>query len=166
VGELVDWVDDDDNVIEVVTRRRLRAEALLHRGVGVIVRSTTGEVLVQRRSMTKDLHPGWWDIGAGGVVSSGETYATSAVRELEEELGVHVDRLRFLFAGSFRSPSLNLFGHIYEAVHDGPFAFNDGEVVEALFVTTDELRRRLAEDDFMPDSVAMMAPLIFGEVPG
>jgi 8-oxo-dGTP pyrophosphatase MutT (NUDIX family) len=161
---MVDWVDDSDNVIAVVARTRIRAEALLHRSVGVIVRSSLGEVLIQRRSMTKDLHPGWWDIGAGGVVSAGETYAVSAVRELHEELGVEVDSIRFLFAGSFRSPTLNLLGHIFEVVHDGPFAFNDGEVAEAFFVTIDELNDRIARDSFMPDSVATMVPLIMADL--
>jgi 8-oxo-dGTP pyrophosphatase MutT (NUDIX family) len=164
VTELVDWVDDDDIIIAVVPRSRIRAEALLHRSVGVIVRSSHGEVLIQRRSMTKDLHPGWWDIGAGGVVSAGESYAVSAVRELREELGVEASSLRFLFAGTFRSPTLNLFGHIYEVVHDGPFAFNDGEVVEAFFVTIAELKERLGRDSFMPDSVATMVPLIVADL--
>jgi 8-oxo-dGTP pyrophosphatase MutT (NUDIX family) len=161
---MVDWVDDDDNVIAVVPRTRVRAEALLHRSVGVIVRSSGGQVLIQRRSMTKDLHPGWWDIGAGGVVSSGESYAVSAVRELHEELGVEVAQLRFLFAGEFRSPTLNLLGQIYEAVHDGPFSFNDGEVAEAFFVTIAELAERLTLDSFMPDSVATMVPLIMADL--
>jgi 8-oxo-dGTP pyrophosphatase MutT (NUDIX family) len=164
--EMVDWVDDDDRLIEVVPRSRIRAEALLHRSVGIIVRSTRGEVLIQRRSMTKDLHPGWWDIGAGGVVSAGESYESSAVRELDEELGVRVDHLRFVFAGSFRSPTLNLLGRIYEAVHDGPFVFKDGEVAEAFFVPVEELEARLARDAFMPDSVATMTPLIFGRSSG
>jgi isopentenyldiphosphate isomerase len=160
MDELVDWVDDNDNVIAVVPRLRIRAEALLHRSVGVIVRSTRGEVLIQRRSLRKDLHPGWWDIGAGGVVSAGESYDKSALRELDEELGVQVDRLRFVFAGSFRSPTLNLLGRIYEVVHDGPFTFNDGEVQEVLFVSVAELQERIERDSFMPDSVATMLPLI------
>jgi 8-oxo-dGTP pyrophosphatase MutT (NUDIX family) len=161
---MVDWVDDHDNVIAVVPRTRIRAEALLHRSVGVIVRSSRGEVLIQRRSMTKDLHPGWWDIGAGGVVSAGESYAASAVRELYEELGVEVEQLTFLFAGTFRSPTLNLLGQIFEAVHDGPFAFNDGEVAEAFFVTIAELTDRLNRESFMPDSVATMVPLIMADL--
>ncbi len=49
---------------------------------------------------------------------------------------------------------------MYVARDDGPFTFADGEVVEALFVSVDELRDRLAHDLFVPDSVAMLWPLL------
>ena len=49
---------------------------------------------------------------------------------------------------------------MYVARDDGPFVFADGEVVEAFFVSIDELRERITEDLFVPDSVAMMWPLL------
>ncbi len=51
---------------------------------------------------------------------------------------------------------------MYVAHDDGPFVFADGEVVEAFFVTIDELRERIAHDRFVPDSVAMMWPKLTG----
>ena len=55
---------------------------------------------------------------------------------------------------------------MYVARDDGPFVFADGEVVEAFFVTIDELRERIARDMFVPDSVAMMWPILtaFGQL--
>src|SRR4051794_16615855 len=86
--ELVDVVDEGDRVIGTVPRRQMRAERLRHRAVFVAVFSSAGQVLVQRRSEAKDLWPGWWDIGAGGVVGSGEGFDAAARRELREELGI------------------------------------------------------------------------------
>ena len=71
--ELVDIVDDDDHVIATVTRREMRAGRLLHRSVGIAVMSSDDRLLIHRRSLDKDVWPGWWDIAAGGVVLSGET---------------------------------------------------------------------------------------------
>ena len=89
--ELVDIVDDDDIVIATVTRSEMRSRRLQHRSVGIAVISTDGRLLIHRRSLAKDIWPGWWDIAAGGVVAAGETYEAAARRELEEELGIEGD---------------------------------------------------------------------------
>ncbi|MGZ4793813.1 MAG: NUDIX domain-containing protein, partial [Ilumatobacteraceae bacterium] len=86
--ELVDIVDDNDMVIASVTRAEMRAKRLQHRSVGIVVLSSNGRLLIHRRSLDKDIWPGWWDIAAGGVVTAGETYEDAAQRELAEELGI------------------------------------------------------------------------------
>ena len=43
--------------------------------------------------------------------------------------------------------------------HDGPFTFDDGEVVQARFVTFDELDALLARGvPFCPDSIELALP--------
>jgi isopentenyldiphosphate isomerase len=81
---LVDIVDTDDHVIDVVPRREMRARNLRHRSVGIAVLESTGRVLIHRRADDKDVWPGRWDLAVGGVVESGETWDTAAVRELAE----------------------------------------------------------------------------------
>jgi 8-oxo-dGTP pyrophosphatase MutT (NUDIX family) len=166
--ELVDWVALDDTVIEPVTRARMRAERLRHRAVFVVVRSSRGDVLVHRRSDAKDLWPGRWDIAVGGVVSSGEAYDVAARRELAEEVGVRAavgDGLTPLGAGVYADPDVDLVARLYTVVSDGPFAFADGEVVEARFVRPDELRTWAGTVPLVPDSWDLLAPLILGPVP-
>lgn len=46
------------------------------------------EVLMQKRSKNKDSFPGCYDISSAGHISSGYDYRESALRELEEELGI------------------------------------------------------------------------------
>lgn len=56
-----------------------------------IVRSTkTGsfQVLLQKRSFGKDSYPGCYDISSAGHIPAGGDYLDSALRELEEELGI------------------------------------------------------------------------------
>lgn len=158
--ELVDIVDDDDRVITTVTRAEMRAARLQHRCVSIAVVGSDGRLLVHRRADDKDVWPGMWDIAAGGVVAAGEDYDAAAVRELAEELGVHADRLEPLGEGRFRDDAVALIGHGYLAVHDGPFAFTDGEIAEVRWVTREELTALMAAERFVPDNLALLLPLL------
>lgn len=154
--ELVDIVDEDDNVVEIVTRRRMRAEVLRHRAVYIAVQSTDGRLLVHQRSLTKDVRPGAWDIAVGGVVGSGETYAEAAVRELAEEIGVIAATPVAIGGGMFGDEHYELIGRCYHIVHDGPFEFADGEVIAARWVDATGLAELLEEADVVSDSVALL----------
>ena len=156
--ERVDVVDADDVVVATVTRAEMRRDRLRHRTTFVVVRSSTGSVLVHRRSDAKDLWPGRWDLAAGGVVMAGETYDDAAVRELAEELGVAGVALVPLGGVAYDDDDVSLIGQVYETVCDGPFRFADGEVVEARFVTLGELTGLLERVRFVPDSVALVLP--------
>ncbi len=158
--ELVDIVDDDDNVVATVTRAEMRARRLQHRSVGIAVVSSDGRLLIHRRSEAKDIWPGWWDIAAGGVVASGETYAEAARRELAEELGLIDVDVEFLGQARYVDDKLAALCRGYRVVHDGPFTFADGEVADARWVTFDELDAMRATHRFLPDSITLLLPLI------
>ena len=150
-------VDADDVVVATVPRAVMRRQRLRHRVTFVVVRGSDGRVLVHRRSDAKDVWPGRWDLAVGGVVTAGEGYDDAARRELAEEVGVTGVPLVALGGGRYEDDDVRIVARLYEAVHDGPFTFADGEVVEAVFVTGEELQQRLARDSFVPDSVALLA---------
>lgn len=150
--ELVDVVDEDDRVVATVTRREIRARHLLHRCTYVLVRNTSAEVLVHRRTDTKDVYPGAYDVFAGGVCAAGESYDDCARREVAEELGVVGVDLRFLFRHRYRGPHGQAWGAVYEASWDGPVQPQASEVAWSAWVTPDELQMMLGRLDFCPDS--------------
>ena len=158
--ELVDIVDDDDNVITTVTRAEMRARRLQHRSVGIAVMSTDGRLLIHRRSLGKDVWAGWWDIAAGGVVAAGETYDDAARRELEEELGLRDTDIEFVGQSRYVDDNVAELCRGYRVVHDGPFTFADGEVIEARWVTFAELDEMRATHQFLPDSIDLLLPLL------
>jgi len=158
--ELVDVVDAEDRVVGTATRAEMRSQRLRHRCTFVVVRSTAGEVLVHRRSDLKDLWPGHWDLCAGGVVAAGEDWEPAARRELAEELGVVGADLVPLGAGTYEDPFVAEVARVWTTVHDGPFEFTDDEVVEARFVTLAELSDLLAVQPFVPDSRAIVLPML------
>jgi isopentenyldiphosphate isomerase len=159
--EMVEWIDDAGRVIEVVPRARMRADNLLHRSVAVIVTTTDGRLVVQRRSGDKDLFPGWWDIGAGGVITAGESPGHAARRELHEELGIDTVP-EFVTTGRHDDEHARELCHIYRVVHDGPCRPVDGEVVEVRTVDPEGFRRLTATAPFLPGSLA----LLLAHVPG
>lgn len=60
-----------------------------HRSVHVWLSDSSGErVVVQKRSEFKDTHPGRWDVSCAGHITAGDGSVGTAVKELEEELGV------------------------------------------------------------------------------
>ena len=56
------------------------------------------EILLQKRSSCKDSFPGCYDISSAGHLSAGQDFMEAALRELEEELGIHAQKedLRFI----------------------------------------------------------------------
>lgn len=87
-AEQVAWVDGEDQLLGALARSELRERGLIGRGTYILLFNSAGELCVHRRTLSKALYPGYWDVAAGGMVLAVESYAESAARELEEELGV------------------------------------------------------------------------------
>ncbi|UDY37102.1 NUDIX domain-containing protein [Dermatobacter hominis] len=167
--ELVEVVDEDGRVLEVVTRSRMRAERLRHRCTFVVVRDPSGRVLVHQRSPHKDMWPSRWDLAAGGVVRAGEDWDDAAARELGEEVGVVGVPLVPLAGGttvSYADRDVAELARIWTATWDGPVTFADGEVIDARWVTVEELRDLVRTESFVADSLALVLPLVLGEGDG
>jgi 8-oxo-dGTP pyrophosphatase MutT (NUDIX family) len=154
--ELVEEVDEQGDVLRVVTRAEMRAQRLRHRCVYLLV-IDDGRLLVHRRAPHKDVWPSRWDVAAGGVVGAGEAWLDAARRELAEELGIDAEPVE-VGRGTWASDDVQVLGHVYVVEHTGPFHFDDGEVVEARFVGAAELDALLASHDTCPDSVELALP--------
>jgi 8-oxo-dGTP pyrophosphatase MutT (NUDIX family) len=156
--ELVEQVAPDGTVERIVTRAEMRAGALRHRCVYLLV-VDRGRLLVHRRSDDKDVWPGRWDVAAGGVVGAGEAWDDAARRELAEELGI-VAEPEPVGAGAWEGEAAKVLGRVYVVEHPGPFRFDDGEVVEARFVDRTELQVLLDTQPMCPDSVSLALPFV------
>ena len=156
--ERVELVDPDGEVLDVVTRAEMRAGRLRHRCVYLAVIGTDGRLLVHRRAPDKDVWPGRWDVAAGGVVGAGEDWDVAARRELAEELGLADASIEPAGGGRYDDEDVHVVARVYLVHSDGPFHFDDGEVVEARFVTLDELAALRAAEPFCPDSLELVLP--------
>ncbi len=90
-GEMLIQVDEHNNVIGSISRGEAHEKpGVFYRTIYVLVKDENDKVLIQQRSATKDLYPNCWDISVGGHVNFGKTYEETAVRELDEELGLEL----------------------------------------------------------------------------
>ncbi|MBU0481583.1 MAG: NUDIX hydrolase YfcD [Proteobacteria bacterium] len=154
--EKVVIVDLENRVIGHAPRWVMREEKLIHRATYILVFNRRGELYVQKRTMTKDIYPGFYDLAAGGVVLDGESYDESARRELLEELGVSPP-LNRLFDHFYSGPHNQVWGRVYSCLHDGPFVLQVDEVESACFMRREEVVRFSGDHDFTPDGIEIFA---------
>ena len=150
--ELVDVVDEDNLVLATVSRRELRAGNLLHRCTSVFVLNPAGDLYVHRRTDTKDVYPGFFDVCAGGVNAVGESYEGCAARELAEELGVSATPA-FRFMHRYSGPSGDVWGGVFDVVWDGAIVWQPEEVVWGAFLPLPEVDAMIAGEPFCLDGV-------------
>jgi isopentenyldiphosphate isomerase len=151
--EIVDVVDEHDRVVGQAPRREVRARNLLHREVAAIVRNGRGDIYVHRRTATKDVFPGMYDMFVAGVVTSGETYEDAIRRELSEELGIDGVEPAFRFKSRYRDPAINWWTCGYEVMWNGPIRHQEEEIAWGRFMPETDLLAKLEEWPFVPDGL-------------
>jgi len=151
--ELVTIVDEHNAVVGAMPRREMRSRRLPHRSTYILVFNSRGELFVQKRTMTKDVYPGYYDVAAGGVVLAGESYEEGAARELEEELGISGVPLERHFDFYLADPEVRVWGRVYSCVSEGPFRLQETEIESGNFMTTDETLNRARTEPFTHDGL-------------
>src|SRR5215510_3946872 len=154
--EIVVIVDEDNNVVGAAPRREMRAQRLPHRSTYILVFNAQGELYVQKRTMTKDVFPGYFDPATGGVVLAGESYVESAVRELEEEMGIREVPLVNLFDFYFEDEHARVWGRAFSCEYDGKIVPQAEEVEYVEMMTIDDILRRAETEQFTPDGLLVV----------
>ncbi len=174
--EWVEVVDTDGRVLEVTTRRRMRAERLRHRCTYVAVLvgppelvgegrpAPESELVVHQRADWKDTYPSYWDLAFGGVCGVGEAWERSASRELAEEAGIVGAPLVDLGPCRYEESDNRVVGRVFVTAWPEEPTNTDGEVSSFGRVRLDELEGWVAERSVCPDSAQAVAPLLLGLV--
>jgi isopentenyldiphosphate isomerase len=152
-AERVAWVDEQDRLLGGLPRAELRQRGLIGRGTFILLFNSRGELCVHRRTLSKAVYPGYWDVAAGGMVGEGESYAESAARELAEELGIAGVELREHGRFFFDEPDNRLWGTVFSAVSDAPLVLQPEEVQEAHFIAPSQALSDALDKPFCPDSL-------------
>ncbi len=142
--EVLDVVNEAGIPIgETVSRDTAHREGIRHRTAHVwIVRETEGgyEILLQKRSEEKESFPGLYDTSSAGHIPAGDEPLESALRELEEELGIAAAPEELCFAGMFRIRYETQF-------HGKPFRDNEVTSVYVYGRPVDAANLRLQESE-------------------
>lgn len=144
--EIFDIVNERDEVIGQAPRKEVHAKKLLHRAVHVLVYNSRGQLFLQKRSMLKDTAKGKWDSSSSGHVDSGEDYDPCAVRELREEIGLHLsaspERILRIEACADTGQE---FVWVYRCSSEGPFVLHPEEIERGDWFTSEEITRWITE---------------------
>lgn len=151
--EIIAIVDDDDRIIGKSPRRN-HAKGRLHRETSVLIINSKNEILIQVRENNGKL-----DYSASGHFPYDEDYLEGAVREVQEELGLNIDKSKFTkiskhridYSGKYVN---NRFITLWEI--RGDFKIRDmqidtSEVRSVKYITISELKKRIKEN---PDSMS------------
>jgi isopentenyldiphosphate isomerase len=161
--EIVVIVNEHNHVVGTAPRREMRAKRLPHRSTYILVFNSQGELYVQKRTLIKDVFPGYFDVAAGGVVLAGETYEQGAERELEEEMGICGMPLNRLFDFYFEDDHTRLWGCAFSCVYDGMVVLQEEEVESGAFVSVSDILRRAETEPFTPDGMYVLRRYLNGQ---
>lgn len=162
--EWFDVVNERDEPVRRALRRDVHAHGWLHRAVHILVFNAAGQVFLQKRSMLKDLSPGLWDSSCSGHVDAGEDYDTSAIRELGEEIGIHLKSSEAPTRW-FRIEACEQTGQefvwVYRLRYDGPITVDPLEIQYGEWVMPEDVSARVAKKraDFCP-SFNLLWPMV------
>jgi len=154
-NELVAIVNEANEVIGALPRAEMRKRRLPHRAVYILVFNQRHELFVQKRTDTKDIYPGYYDIAAGGVVLSGESWKQAAQRELWEEMGIQA-RLTPLFEFHHATSENDVWGMAYMCLHEGPFVLQQEEVAGGEFMPIKDILALAQRHPFTPDGMELL----------
>lgn len=169
--EYFDVVDENGTPTgEIVERKEAHLKGVAHRTSHVwIVRKKAErlQILLQKRCMDKDSYPGCYDISSAGHIPQGDSFEESALRELEEELGIKATASDLQDCGIIRI----LFDEVFhgEEFHDkqvarvyfmwidkdeNEFTVQKEEIDEVLWMDFEECKKAV-EDDTIPNCIIL-----------
>ena len=154
--EIVAIVDDQNRIVGSAPRRDMRQNRLPHRSTYVLVFNSRGELCVQKRTATKDVFPGYYDIAAGGVVLAGESYAAGARRELAEEVGIRGVPLVHQFVFHYADTYTQVWGSVFSCVYDGELVLQKEEVESAAFMPVADILSHAERALYTPDGLYVL----------
>ena len=140
--EIFDVVNAQDEVVGHRVRHEVHRLGLMHRAVHVLVFNAQGEVFLQKRSLKKDIAAGKWDSSSSGHLDRGEAYDDCAVREVREEIGLHLPQPPTRLFKLEACPETGWdFCWIYRCHSEGPFVLHPEEIETGGWFATETVTR-------------------------
>ncbi len=152
--EWLPLVDKEGQTIGRARRSEVHGNpSLMHPVVHCLVFNRAGSLLLQLRSMSKDVQPGRWDTSVGGHVGLDESLEAALLREVKEELSILVqaEQFSFLYRYIMRSAIETELVHTYAVTHEGPFVPEAGDIDELRFWSWCEIEAALGTSVFTPN---------------
>lgn len=151
-NEKVILVDENDEVIGEMEKLQAHQVGALHRAFSVFVLNSKGEMLMQRRALTKYHSGGLWTNTCCSHPRPGEETLAAANRRLKEEMGMELELKEigaFIYKTSEKSAGFenglteHEFDHVFTAISDKDPMINKEEVEEFKWMRIEGIKEAL-----------------------
>ena len=112
--ELILEIDKDDNSIGMRSREDFYTDKLYHRSSVLLLFNNEGELLLQKRSVSKKWFPGVYEFSVSGTTGD-ESDKECIEREAKEELGLTDLKFKFLFKITPSEKNDRVFNAVFSA---------------------------------------------------
>ncbi len=159
--EMIDVLDENGiKTGEILTRKEVHKKGIWHRCIVVAIIDNNNQILMQQRSYKKDTNPGKWDVSVAGHISAGQTSLEAAIREVEEEVGIHLYKEDLQYIFTTRNESRPKEDHIAKHFYDFYIAkiseidmdhitLQESEVENAKLVNKEEFKYMIEHEDMV-----------------
>jgi len=151
-GEMIPVVDPSGLVIGQSTRKYLHSGSkLLHPVVHLHIINHYDQIYLQKRSLSKDLLPGYWDTAVGGHVDYGEYLEEALYREAEEELGLYDFNPIYIQSYIYESDIEKELVNVFAVVGDYHLTPDNEEVSEGKWWEIGEIEENIGKSVLTPN---------------
>jgi isopentenyldiphosphate isomerase len=144
--EWMDVVDRHDNIVGQKKRSELYAEDSPNcRAINAFLVNAQGQIWIPRRTAHKRLFPLHLDVSCGGHVRSGESYEDALKREVQEELNLDIDQVRWHLLGHLTpyDDGVSMFMKVYEIQANETPRWNVDDFIESYWLWPWEVLDRI-----------------------
>ena len=143
--EKVILVDSNDHPLGLMEKIEAHRKGLLHRAVSVFIFNSEKALLLQQRADNKYHSPNLWTNTACTHPRPEESNKESAIRRLEEEMGIYEENLTEIFDFIYKEELDNKMiehelDHVFIGFSNNRPAPNPKEVKDSKYVTVDQLK--------------------------
>ena len=150
MAEYVILVDREDKEIGTEEKMKAHKDGKLHRAFSIFVFNSKGELLLQRRALSKYHCGGLWTNTCCSHPRKGEVLEEAVHRRIMEEMGFDCE-MKEVFSFSYKSKfdnglTENEIDHVFIGSFEGEPAINREEVEEFRWIKIDNLKKDISEN--------------------
>lgn len=150
----------DPKTLKIIGREKrhiVHKRGLLHQSANLFLFNKQNQLLIQKRSSTKDVCPNLWDLSCAEHLKVNESFEDAIIRGAKEELNIQLNKndlivLRNAFIEKFEYPNVNVIDNELKKVftchkYTGEVKVDGDEVSEVKWVDIEELKQAVEKDE-------------------
>ena len=145
--EKVILVDEHDDVLGSMEKMEAHQKGMLHRAFSILIFNSKGELLLQKRSVSKYHSGGLWTNTCCSHPTLDESVTSAARKRLKFEMGIDVETefaFKFIYKTTLdKSLIEHELDYVLSGTFDGTPIINKDEVSEWKFMSLNELKNNM-----------------------